>query len=129
MFNENDFDKMSEFNTDSAPDGLVDASDYANDMISITNILSELDYDDMTSRMHGMMNIINHTYDDNGELDSERVTGVIISLCFHVINVINSLEEDSRQDYFEFTKNEVIPTIIDESSTLPYWDLEETDGE
>jgi hypothetical protein len=129
VFNENDFDKMSEFNTDSAPDGLVDASDYANDMISITNILSELDYDDMTSRMHGMMNIINHTYDDNGELDSERVTGVIISLCFHVINVINSLEEDSRQDYFEFTKNEVIPTIIDESSTLPYWDLEETDGE
>jgi hypothetical protein len=129
MFNENDFDKMSEDNTDSAPDGLVDASDYANDMISITNILSELDYDDMTSRMHGMMNIINHTYDDNGELDHERVTGVIISLCFHVINVINSLEEDSRQDYFEFTKNEVIPVIIDESSTLPYWDLEETDGE
>jgi hypothetical protein len=129
MFNENDFDKMSEDNTDSAPDGLVDASDYANDMISITNILSELDYDDMTSRMHGMMNIINHTYDDNGELDHERVTGVIISLCFHVINVINSLEDDSRQDYFEFTKNEVIPVIIDESSTLPYWDLEETDGE
>jgi hypothetical protein len=129
MFNENDFDKMSEDNTDSAPDGLVDASDYANDMISITNILSELDYDDMTSRMHGMMNIINHTYDDNGELDHERVTGVIISLCFHVINVINSLEEDSRQDYFEFTNNEVIPVIIDESSTLPYWDLEETDGE
>lgn len=129
MFNENDFDKMSEDNTDSAPDGLVDASDYANDMIAITNILSELDYDDMTSRMHGMMNIINHTYGDDGELDSERVTGVIISLCFHVINVINSLEEDSRQDYFEFTKNEVIPVIIDESSTLPYWDLEETDGE
>jgi hypothetical protein len=129
VFNENDFDKMSEDNTDSAPDGLVDASDYANDMIAITNILSELDYDDMTSRMHGMMNIINHTYGDDGELDSERVTGVIISLCFHVINVINSLEEDSRQDYFEFTKNEVIPVIIDESSTLPYWDLEETDGE
>lgn len=129
MFNENDFDKMSEDNTDSAPDGLVDASDYANDMIAITNILSELDYDDMTSRMHGMMNIINHTYGDDGELDSERVTGVIISLCFHVVNVINSLEEDSRQDYFEFTKNEVIPVIIDESSTLPYWDLEETDGE
>jgi hypothetical protein len=39
------------------------------------------------------------------------------------------LEDDSRQDYFEFTKNEVIPVIIDESSTLPYWDLEETDGE
>ncbi len=129
MFNENDFDKMSEDNTDSAPDGLVDASDYANDMIAITNILSELDYDDMTSRMHGMMNIINHTYGDDGELDSERVTGVIISLCFHVVNVINSLEEDSRQDYFEFTKNEVMPVIIDESSTLPYWDLEETDGE
>jgi hypothetical protein len=129
VFNENDFDKMSEDNTDSAPDGLVDASDYANDMIAITNILSELDYDDMTSRMHGMMNIINHTYGDDGELDSERVTGVIISLCFHVVNVINSLEEDSRQDYFEFTKNEVMPVIIDESSTLPYWDLEETDGE
>jgi hypothetical protein len=129
MFNSDDFDKMSEDNTDSVPDGLVDASDYANDMIAITSILSELDYDDMTSRMHGMMNIINHTYNDDGELDSERVTGVIISLCFHIINVINSLEDDSRQDYFNFTKNEVIPVIIDESSTLPYWDLEETDGQ
>ena len=129
MFNSDDFDKMSEDNTDSVPDGLVDASDYANDMIAITSILSDLDYDDMTSRMHGMMNIINHTYNDDGELDSERVTGVIISLCFHIINVINSLEDDSRQDYFDFTKNEVIPVIINESSTLPYWDLEETDGE
>ena len=129
MVNSDDFDKMSEDNTDSVPDGLVDASDYANDMIAITSILSELDYDDMTSRMHGMMNIINHTYNDDGELDSERVTGVIISLCFHIINVINSLEDDSRQDYFNFTKNEVIPVIIDESSTLPYWDLEETDGQ
>lgn len=129
MFNEDDFEKMNENISDSVPDGLVDASDYANDMIQITSILSEIDYEDMTSRMHAMMSIINHTYDENGDLDSERVTGVIISLCFHIINVINSLEEESRQDYFEFTKNEVIPTIIDESSTLPYWDLEETDGE
>lgn len=129
MFNEDDFDKINENTADAVPDGLVDASDYANDMIAITEILSEIDYEDMTSRMHAMMNVINRTYDDNGDLDSERVTGVIISLCFHIINVINSLEEESRQDYFEFTKNEVIPVIVDESSTLPYWDLEETDGE
>ena len=129
MFNEDDFDKINENIDDTVPDGLVDASDYAEDMVAITNILSEIDYEDMTSRMHAMMNVINRTYNDDGELDTERVTGVIISLCFHVINVINSLEEDSRQDYFEFTKNEVIPVIVDESSTLPYWDLEETDGE
>lgn len=129
MFNKDDFDKINENIDDAVPDGLVDASDYAEDMVAITSILSEIDYEDMTSRMHAMMSVINRTYNDDGDLDAERVTGVIISLCFHVINVINSLEEDSRQDYFEFTKNEVIPVLVEESSTLPYWDLEETDGE
>jgi hypothetical protein len=126
MFNADDFDKLEE-SMDTMPDGLLDASDYYEDMEKVTEILSEIDYDDMVSRMHGMMKIMNIIYGEEGGLSSDRVNGVIIALSFHAVNILNSLEDDSRQEYFNFTKNEVLQGIKDEVSSLPYWDLDETD--
>jgi hypothetical protein len=126
MFNADDFDKLEE-SMDTMPDGLLDASDYYNDMEKVTDILSEIDYDDMVSRMHGMMNIMNIIYGEEGGLSNERVNGVVIALSFHAVNILNSLEEDSRKEYFDFTKNDVLKEIKDEASSLPYWDLDETD--
>jgi hypothetical protein len=83
----------------------------------------------MTSRMHGMMNLMNSTYDDDGDMNSERVTGVVIALSFHFVNMMNNLEQESRDEYFEYAKNEVLEQIKDDVATLPYWDLEETDDE
>ncbi len=126
MFNADDFDKLEE-SMDTMPDGLLDARDYYEDMEKVTEILSEIDYDDMVSRMHGMMKIMNIIYGEEGGLSSDRVNGVIIALSFHAVNILNSLEDDSRQEYFNFTKNEVLQGIKDEVSSLPYWDLDETD--
>jgi hypothetical protein len=39
------------------------------------------------------------------------------------------LEDESRDEYFNFTKNDVLKEIKDEASSLPYWDLDETNGE
>jgi hypothetical protein len=128
MFDPNDFKHMSD-NTDQAPDGLIDASDYAEDMSFVTNILSDIDYDDMISRMHAMMNILNQMYGDDNKMDTERVTGVTIALSFHIITLLNSLEEDSRQEYFQFIKDDVITEIEKEASSLPYWNLDETTDE
>lgn len=125
MFDPNDFEDMAK-ERDTAPDGIIDASDYADDMKIITDILCDLDYDDMVSRMHAMMNIMNHMYDNNGEIDVERVNGVVISLSFHIITMLNTLEDDSRQEYFQFIKNDVISEIEKEASTLPYWDVDES---
>ena len=128
MFDPNDFQHMSD-NTDQAPDGLIDASDYAEDMSFVTNILSDIDYDDMISRMHAMMNILNQMYGDDNKMDTERVTGVTIALSFHIITLLNSLEEESRQEYFQFIKDDVITEIEKEASSLPYWNLDETTDE
>ena len=126
MFNADDFDKLED-SMDTMPDGLLDASDYYEDMEKVTNILSEIDYDDMVSRMHGMMKVMNIIYSEGGGLSVERVNGVVIALSFHAVNILNSLEDDSRKEYFDFTKNDVLKEIKDEVSSLPYWDLDETD--
>jgi len=123
-----DFERMSETNNE-VPDGIIDASDYYNDMQIVTNILSGIDYDDMNSRMHGMMNLMNSTYDDDGDMNSERVTGVVIALSFHFVNLMNNLEQESRDDYFNFAKNELLEQIKDDVASLPYWDLEETESD
>jgi hypothetical protein len=128
MFNADDFDKLED-SMDTMPDGLLDASDYYEDMEKVTDILSEIDYDDMVSRMHGMMKVMNIIYGEDGGLSVERVNGVVIALSFHAVNILNSLEDESRDEYFNFTKNDVLKEIKDEVSSLPYWDLEETDGE
>ena len=128
MFNADDFDKLED-SMDTMPDGLLDASDYYEDMEKVTDILSEIDYDDMVSRMHGMMKVMNIIYGEDGGLSVERVNGVVIALSFHAVNILNSLEDESRKEYFDFTKNEVLAEIKDEASSLPYWDLDETNGE
>lgn len=128
MFNADDFDKLED-SMDTMPDGLLDASDYYEDMEKVTDILSEIDYDDMVSRMHGMMKIMNIIYGEDGGLSSDRVNGVVIALSFHAVNILNSLEDESRDEYFNFTKNDVLKEIKDEASSLPYWDLDETNGE
>lgn len=128
MFNMDDFESMKK-TQDEVPDGIIDASDYYNDMEVVTNILAGIDYDDMTSRMHGMMNLMNSTYDDDGDMNSERVTGVVIALSFHFVNMMNNLDEESREEYFNYAKNEVLQQIKDDVASLPYWDLEETDDE
>ena len=68
-------------------------------------------------------------YGDDNKMDTERVTGVTIALSFHIITLLNSLEEDSRQEYFQFIKDDVITEIEKEASSLPYWNLDETTDE
>lgn len=125
MFNEEDFDNVKK-NFDRPPDGLIDASDYYQDMKFITELLMDTDYDDMVSRMFTMMSIMNAIYDDEGEISSERLSGIIIGLSFHAINLLNSIEQDSRVDYFKFVNDEILEQIKNEASSLPYWDGEET---
>jgi hypothetical protein len=83
----------------------------------------------MVSRMHGMMNIMNSVYNDSGELDIERVSGVTVALCFHIVNILANLEDESREEYFYNTKNNVLEEIKKEASTLPYWDVKENEDE
>jgi len=81
------------------------------------------------SRMEAMMYIINNVYDEENNVSIDRVSGTIIALCFHIVNIVNSLEEESREDYFNFTKNEIIGEIKKDATSLPYWDLKESGDE
>ena len=77
MFNEDDF-KNLEDSMEGMPDGLVDASDYTEDMELITDILSKIDYDNMMSRMEAMMYIINMK-NKNDNTKHERILRLLKS--------------------------------------------------
>jgi hypothetical protein len=78
--------------------------------------------------MEMMMNCINLCYEDEeGEavLVEDNVFGVILGLCFNYSNILSNLVTDGfvTDDYFNFLKEEILPTMKEESKSLPYWDL------
>lgn len=122
MFNSNDFE-MVKITKDTVPDGVIDTTEHYLDMVQITDILAKIDYEDEISRMHGMMEIMNCIYDEEENLVPEKVSGILIALSFHIINIVSNMEIESRSDYFNFIKTEVLTDIEKDSASLPYWNF------
>lgn len=128
MFNEDDFEKLRK-EEEGVPDGVIDASDYLDLMKEVTDILSNLDYEDSTSRMTAMMEIVNLIYNEDGEIDQNDTIGTLISLSFHIISILRNLEDEDRISYFDYTKEDVISNLEEDVKILPYWEVEETEDE
>lgn len=128
MFNEDDFEKLRK-EEEGVPDGVIDASDYLDIMKEVTDILSNLDYEDSTSRMTAMMEIVNLIYNEDGEIDQNDTIGTLISLSFHIISILRNLEDEDRISYFDYTKEDVISNLEEDVKILPYWEVEETEDE
>lgn len=126
MFNDDDFDSIED-QFDRPPDGLVDARDYYQQLVRVTDILQEMDYSDIVSKMSGMMLIMNEIYDDDGNMNPDRVQAVITSLSFHVVNLLNNIEDDYVPQYFEYVQKDILSELENEAGSLPYWETEETD--
>jgi len=123
MFNSNDFEMVKSMG-ETIPDGIVDGTDHYLDMVKITDILIKIDYNDETSRMHAMMEVINCIFDEEENLIEDRAYGTLIALCFHIINIVNSMDDNDRTEYFDYMKNEALIEIEKDSANLPYWDFE-----
>lgn len=127
MFEQEDFDHIKKMNNSMA-DGMTDGSDSHMVLEDIVDILSKTDFTSDESRMEMMMNCINLCYEDEeGEavLVEDNVFGVILGLCFNYSNILSNLVTDGfvTDDYFNFLKEEILPTMKEESKSLPYWDL------
>ncbi len=130
MFNDKDFDHIQKMENE-MPDGILDGSESHMILENIVNIMSETDFTSDESRMEFMMQCINICYedpnDDESALVEDNVFGVILGLCFNYSNIVSNLIVDgfNVDEYYSFLKSEVLPTMKEESKSLPYWDINE----
>lgn len=121
MFNHDDFENINK-EPDTIPDGIIDASDYYENLKQITGYLEDTDYEDTESRLVSMMNIINLMHSDEETLSEDSVYGVAIGLMYHIQTIMTGMTQEDRQEYFMHIKETILPTFESEAKTLPYYD-------
>lgn len=131
MFNPYDFENINKNEPDTVPDGIVDASDYHELLKKVTDFIQTTDYEDPTSRMVAMMNVINLFHDSEDTIDENNLYGVVISCMYHVQTLLCGMVQEDREEYFKVILEDVFPEFEKESKTLPYYqsDLGEPENE
>lgn len=121
MFKPEDFENIDK-DDDAIPDGVIDATNYYEILVKITEYIEGVDYEDNGSRMGSMMNIVNLMHEDEETLSEDSVYGVCISLMYHLQTMLSGMVEEDRVEYFQHIKDEVLPIFEKEASILPYYE-------
>ena len=128
MFSEDDIENIGK-DPDSIPDGVIDATDFYEDLVFLSKQLEDTDYESMDSKKKTMMNVINYyhnsTEDNSVEINNDRLYGFTIGLLFHMANLFVGMGDEGKIEYWEYINNELLPTMKEEKTILPYWDNNE----
>lgn len=128
MFSEDDIENIGK-DPDSIPDGVIDATDFYEDLVFLSKQLEDTDYESMDSKMKTMMNVINYyhnsTEDNSIEINNDKLYGITIGLLFHMANLFVGMGDEGKIEYWEYINNELLPTMKEEKTILPYWDNDE----
>lgn len=128
MFSEDDIENIGK-DPDSIPDGVIDATDFYEDLVFLSKQLEDTDYESMDSKMKTMMNVINYyhnsTEDNSIEINNDKLYGITIGLLFHIANLFVGMGDEGKIEYWEYINNELLPTMKEEKTILPYWDNDE----
>jgi hypothetical protein len=128
MFNEDDINNIGK-DINSIPDGVMDASEFYEDLVFLSKQLEETDYESMDSKMKTMMNVINYyhnqTEDNSIDINTDKLYGITIGLLFHMANLFVGMGDEGKFEYWEYINNELLPTMKEEKTILPYWDNDE----
>lgn len=122
MFNPYDFENINKNEPDTVPDGIVDASDYHELLKQLTEHIKATDYEDATSRMVAMMNVINLFHDDEETVDENKIYGVVIACMYHIQTLLCGMLQEDRDEYFKVIDEDVFPDFEKQSKVLPYYD-------
>jgi hypothetical protein len=125
MFNEDDINNISK-DPNSIPDGVMDASEFYEDLVFLSKQLEDTDYESMDSKMKTMMNVINYyhnqTEDNSIDINTDKLYGITIGLLFHMANLFVGMGDEGKVEYWEYINNDLLPTMKEEKTILPYWD-------
>jgi hypothetical protein len=125
MFNEDDINNIGK-DPNSIPDGVMDASEFYEDLVFLSKQLEDTDYESMDSKMKTMMNVINYyhnqTEDNSIDINTDKLYGITIGLLFHMANLFVGMGDEGKVEYWEYINNDLLPTMKEEKTILPYWD-------
>lgn len=129
MFSIGDFNDFNK-DPDSVPDGLIDATEFYEDLVFLSNKLQETDYESMDSKTKTMMEIINYyhnqTTDGSIEVNQDKLYGITIGLLFHIANIFVGMDYEATSEYWEYINNELLPQMKEDKTILPYWSSDES---
>ena len=125
MFDDDDAKKMSF--TRRIPDGIIDGSQYANIFQKLFNDLKEIKQDDGISNMTWIMKCVNECYKDNNNgtssVDASQATDTVTALAYFVMTLIRGIDERDLEEYYRFHEEEVIPDMMANAQTIPWYDI------
>ena len=128
MFNEDDINNIGK-DPNSITDGVMDASEFYEDLVFLSKQLEDTDYESMDSKMKTMMNVINYyhnqTEDNSIDINTDKLYGITIGLLFHMANLFVGMGDEGKVEYWEYINNDLLPTMKEEKTILPYWDNDE----
>lgn len=126
MFNDDDMDKLADSGM-RVPDGVFDASVYAQILSDMFDYIKEMDSDDFSSNIHFMMRCVNLAYDfvdgKTPEFSKDRAEDTITALSYFVMQMYANLDPKVKEEFLHHHENEVIPDTFSECKALPVYDL------
>lgn len=127
MFNDDDANEMANFG-DRVPDGVIDASSYAQILCDIVDLMEDLDPDRFDKSMLFMMKCVNLAYEESeesSEFSRERAIDTITGLSYYIMKMFELISEDDKREFIRYQKEESLPATVDECQALPFYDMED----
>jgi len=128
MFDDGDAEKLSDVG-DRIPDGVYDATSYAQILSDILGHMKNLDPERAESNISFMMKMINLCYIfkeyEEPKFIQERAEDTITALSYYVMNLIPNVDPELLGEFFKHQEEETIPKTFSECIALPIYDLTE----
>lgn len=125
MFDDDDAEKMSFKGR--IPDGIIDGTQYSDIFQNIYAALKKIDKEDSISNVTWIMSCVNECYKDNGDntssVDNSKATDTVTALAYFVMTLIRGVDDEDLDEYYRFHEEEVIPDMVANSKTIPWYDI------
>ena len=110
------------------PDGIIDGKQYAEIFRDLSGVLEKAHPGDYHANISWIMHCINECYEDNGngvsEFSKSKAADVITALAYFSMTMSALLYDlEAKNGYFEHQNEVVIPQLMAECQTIPWYDL------
>lgn len=126
MFNDDDVDEISGM-SDRAPDGLIDASSYAQILCDIVDFIDELEPDSVDKSIMFMTRCVNLAYsidEDSSEFSQERALDAITGLSLFVMRMYEMMDRSQKIKFITYQKEKALPEVVRDCQALPFYNLD-----
>ena len=116
----NDFQNIKKpSEREESPDYMIEDNEFVNQMMAVTSLIKNTDFDNHESRASFMMHLLNMSTEYNDKQGASL--DVISALSSHII-VMMQVINGGKESYLDHFDTNVIYPMIAEGSNIPLWD-------